>query len=155
MRRTWTTVAISGVFLLVPLGVADAAPAAPFRNCAAAAASGYTDIPRGMFGYAARLDGNSNGIACEQGGGTGTGTAARFEDGSAVTAQAVSSSSSGPVSGSDADGQVSVVPDGGAPTGDGSTAADTPAWVAGAGGLLAMLVGLAAVLGLRRRAAAP
>ncbi len=39
--------------------------AAPFPNCAAARAAGYSDIPVGSLAYVERQDGDLDGLACE------------------------------------------------------------------------------------------
>jgi hypothetical protein len=36
-----------------------------FRSCAEARAAGYSNIPRGSYGYGPALDRDNDGIACE------------------------------------------------------------------------------------------
>jgi hypothetical protein len=45
---------------------ADKAQAVSFASCSAAADSGYHDMKRGEAGYSAKLDGDGDGVACDQ-----------------------------------------------------------------------------------------
>lgn len=47
------------------LGTAATAQGFSFRNCTEARAAGYSDIPRGSYGYGPHLDRDNDGIACE------------------------------------------------------------------------------------------
>lgn len=44
---------------------APAAPGAAFANCSEARAAGAAPLYRGMPGYAPRMDGDGDGVACE------------------------------------------------------------------------------------------
>ncbi|VEG51298.1 putative calcium-binding protein [Mycolicibacterium aurum] len=50
---------------VVSVGVATAQPAAPFPNCSAARAAGYSDIPSSSPYYGTWLDRDSDGVGCE------------------------------------------------------------------------------------------
>lgn len=55
----------------IPLGYSwgdhnEATQTVSFASCAAAAGAGYHDIKRGEPGYSARLDGDGDGVACDQ-----------------------------------------------------------------------------------------
>ena len=75
MINEWLTSEVA-VRVLLPLGfgaalVALSATAAlsdggyTFRNCSEARAAGYSNIPRGSYGYGPHLDRDGDGIACE------------------------------------------------------------------------------------------
>lgn len=49
-----------------PSGPAPARDAAAFASCKAAADAGYHDMKRGADGYSAKLDGDGDGVACDQ-----------------------------------------------------------------------------------------
>ena len=67
MIRTIGLLAVS-VFGAVAIGVAapaHAAPTVPFKNCTAAKAAGYCDIPSDSPLYTPPQDRDSDGYACE------------------------------------------------------------------------------------------
>ena len=63
MRRM---IQIGAMTALVAWGAAARADQGfTFRTCAEARAAGYSNIPRGSYGYGPRLDRDNDGIACE------------------------------------------------------------------------------------------
>jgi hypothetical protein len=151
--------------MLGAAGVASAAPTtansvAAFANCTEAAQAGQHDIPKGSPAYSAALDRDGDGVACdEKDRGTAAGTTADDADDTSLGADDGDGADEsdgydgqhpgqhpGKHDGKHNDGwqhdgedddQVSVVPEGGAPTGDGSTEDGTGWWLGG--GLLAAL----------------
>lgn len=177
---------ITGAALALMLGgagVASAAPmpSGPFASCTDAEKAGQSNIPKDSPWYAAELDRDKDGVACDAKdldpaaagvatdppvtGADDTGLDDGTDDGTTTDgddeADAAHDESPGHEhedggwggdGGWDEDGdddQVSVVPEGGAPTGDGSTEGRTGWWVGG--GVLAALA--AAGLAFRRRLA--
>ena len=145
MKRTTSAATLVAALLLGPVAVAGTATAETYYpNCKAAFAAGQSNILRGEAGYRAPLDRDDDGVACE------AGDPASAHGGTGSSAQGVSASlpsdeehqgagSSSSSTGSSAD-QVAVVPQGGAETGDGSTAGHAGWWVGGT--VLAALAGL-------------
>ncbi len=154
MKRTLSVAAVTAALMLAPLGVADAAPAY-FRNCTEAEAAGRTNIPANSPDYRPALDRDHDGFACDRdrghatdgagnsGNGGHSGAGGSFDEG---TSDEGNSDESGTASGADED-QVGIVPEGGAPTGDGSTESGLALWVGG--GLLVAATGVG--VALRRR----
>jgi hypothetical protein len=104
MKKSVTVLAVAAVVGLSAMAATPAnATTLSFRNCDAAEAAGYVNIPAGAPGYAPHLDGDSDGIACERGG-AGSGTV------QVAPAPA-------PVVGNQAPAQVAQMPVGGAATG--------------------------------------
>ncbi|WP_285590191.1 excalibur calcium-binding domain-containing protein [Actinomycetospora sp. NBRC 106378] len=138
MKRLASAVAVSAVLVLTPVVLAGTASAQTFSNCTEAAAAGVDNIPASSPAYSADLDSDGDGVACEKDG-AGSGSGSDGSTGSTSQDESVSSS------GSSRPDQVTVVPEGGAETGDGSTETGSGWWVGG--GLLAAAAGL---LGARR-----
>ncbi|MDL5158149.1 excalibur calcium-binding domain-containing protein [Actinomycetospora termitidis] len=131
MKHTIAAVAATAVLVLAPLGVAGTASAQTrYDNCQEAFDAGVSNIQRGEPGYRLPLDRDRDGVACEADGADGGSPSA---SGSGSQDETVSSS------GSTRPDQVTVVPEGGAETGDGST--ETGAAPLVAGGLLAAFAG--------------
>lgn len=135
MKRLASAVAVSAALVLTPVGLAGTASAQTFSSCKEAAAIGVYNIQRGEAGYRAELDSDGDGVACEKpgGGSSGSGSSGTGQDESVATSDSTRPD------------QVTVVPEGGAETGDGSTAPAAGWWVGG--GLLAAAAGL---IGVRR-----
>ncbi|WP_433788143.1 excalibur calcium-binding domain-containing protein [Actinomycetospora sp. CA-101289] len=142
------------------LGAASPAlalPAAPpYANCDEARADGAEDIGVGEPGYRPALDRDRDGVACESGedasgGGSGEGLPAEGsgtgDDESTVDEQTDESTIESSTADDEAD-QVSVVPQGAAPTGDGSMHASDGALTWWSGALLAAFG--AALVGVSR-----
>ncbi|AKK26471.1 excalibur calcium-binding domain-containing protein [Mycobacterium sp. EPa45] len=67
MNRSVAVLAAS-VFGVIAIGVAapaNAQPTVPFKNCTAAKAAGYCDIPTDSPLYTPSQDRDSDGVACE------------------------------------------------------------------------------------------
>jgi hypothetical protein len=143
MKRLASAVAVSAVLVLTPVGLAGTASAQVYYpSCSAAAAVGVYNIQRGEAGYSAELDSDGDGVACEKDG-AGSGSGSNGSTGSTSQDESVSSS------GSSRPDQVTVVPEGGAETGDGSTETGSGWWVGG--GLLAAVAGLVGARRVRAR----
>ncbi|MFC5063940.1 excalibur calcium-binding domain-containing protein [Actinomycetospora atypica] len=157
MKRIASTMTVSAILVLAPVGVAGIASAAPYySSCAAAFAAGQSDIRIGEPGYRKGLDRDGDGVACEReegsgsssnsGSGSGSGSGSNNSSAGESTSSDSSqiSSDEGSQDSEDSDDstgdQVEVVPTGGAETGDGSTADYTSWWFGG--GLVAGLAGL-------------
>ena len=152
MKRLASAVTVSVVLVLAPVGLAGSASAQVYYpDCDAAFAAGAFNIPAGAPGYRPALDSNKDGVACEKPGagsssGSGSGSGSGSDAGSSDDGQDESVSTSD----STRPDQVTVVPEGGAETGDGSTES-SPAWWLG-GGLLAAAAGLVGARRVRARA---
>lgn len=146
MKRLASAVAVSAALVLTPVGLAGTASAQTFYpNCDAAFAAGVSNIPIGAPGYRPALDSNKNGVACEKDG-AGSGSGSNDSSGSNDdTSSGTGQDESAATSDSTRPDQVTVVPEGGAETGDGSTAPAAGWWIGG--GLLAAAAGL---IGVRR-----
>jgi hypothetical protein len=139
MKRLASAVAVSAVLVLAPVGLAGSASAQTFSSCGQAAAAGVFNIPASSPAYSTDLDSDGDGIACEKdGAGSGSGSSDTGQDESVSTSDSTRPD------------QVTVVPEGGAETGDGSTES-SPAWWLG-GGLLAAAAGLVGARRVRARA---
>ena len=64
MRRLLPATFLASAAVVVSAGIASA-QAAPFPNCSAARAAGYSDIPSSSPYYGPWLDRDSDGIGCE------------------------------------------------------------------------------------------
>lgn len=154
MQRSVLVTGVSALLLLGGAGPALAAPAVDDATCTEAFAAGVSNIPAGTPGYRPALDRDDDGFACDQGDPANTAGAAEVADEIAdeIADEEVADG-----------GQVSVIPVGSAPTGDGSRADVTPEVTAPEDGLVTpsvvwwsvtglVLVGVAA---LRARYARP
>ena len=65
MKKTLTGLTLAAAFGFTVLAASPAAAAPPYANCAAAAAEGVYNIAEGQPGYAAGLDRDGDGVACE------------------------------------------------------------------------------------------
>lgn len=117
MARSVLVAGVSALVLLAGAGPATAVPTVPtayYANCTEAFAAGVTNIPAGTPGYRPALDGDDDGFACDRGDPANTAGAETVAD-----EESDGTDGTGDVSGG---GQVSVIPVGAAPTGDGSRA---------------------------------
>lgn len=121
--RTTAAAAVLALAMSVPLaGIAAAQES--YANCDEARAAGVAPLYVGEPGYAAHLDGDNDGVACEDGGeSSGAGAQGSGDDGASGTS-APAPSSAPALAGATGDKngqQVKDKPRGGVETGDGSS----------------------------------